>query len=135
VRNELDSIVDGFIAEHVHSVEQLEVLLLLERSCPKAWNAEQVATEIRTSRSSAQVRLEDLTARGLLVVHDPDDPSGVAYRYGPVSSELADMVVRLGSEYGERRFSVIRAIFAKPPERVSAMRAFADAFRLRKKGP
>jgi hypothetical protein len=120
--------VERFIAEHIHSVEQLEVLLLLQGSCPQPWDAERVARELRTSRQSAASRLDDLRARRLLSSNDGSN----AFFYAPASPELDRDVVSLRAAYAERRIAVINAIFAKPSERFDAMRQFADAFRIRK---
>ena len=51
------------IADHIDSVEQLEILLLLYQHPERAWTAEAVARELRDLALSAGDRLEDL-ARG-----------------------------------------------------------------------
>lgn len=124
-----DEEVERFIADHIHSVEQLEVLLLLERTSAREWTAESVCAELRTSVASAALRLDDLTARGLLTRRDGPPPS---YMYDPVSPELRGLVRALGATYAERRLAVINMIFSKPTEKFEAMRAFANAFRIRR---
>lgn len=112
-----------FIREHIHSVEQLEVLLLL-RATGREWTALAVSQEIRTERSSAEARLKDLESRGFLT------RSGEGYAYKPKTEELGQKVSALASAYAERRYTVINQIFSNPVDRI---RTFAEAFELRKK--
>jgi hypothetical protein len=122
--------VERFIAEHIHSVEQIEVLLLVQRTAPREWTAPQIAAELRTGIPSAASRLADLTARRMLGTLERAEPT---YVYAP-TPELDRSVRALRLAYAERRVAVINAIFAKPAATVEAMRAFAAAFRLRNGG-
>jgi hypothetical protein len=124
VNNGVADHVRAFIAAHVNSVEQVEVLILLLRSPQKSWTPKEVADELRTSPDSALDRLEDLTKRGCLV-RDADQ----RYRYGPKDAELSRVTSDLAVAYEERRYTIIQMIFSKP---VDHIRTFANAFRLRK---
>jgi predicted DNA-binding transcriptional regulator len=121
---ELPEAVRRFILEHVESVEQLEILLLLLRRPGEAWSAEGVARELRISELSAGERLEDLNRDGLVV----QVQEGVAghYRYGTRDGPLDEAVRGLASAYAERRVTVINLIFSKPTDKI---RTFANAFR------
>ncbi len=118
--------VQRFIAENVHSVEQLEVLLLLHRSASRCWSADDVSRELRIDALSAAGRLADLCERRLLV--EVASPEG-AYRFEPGTQAQARVVSSLAADYAVRRVSVITLIFSKP---VDTIRSFADAFRIRK---
>ena len=118
--------VAQFVAEHIHSLEQLEVLLLLRASAPREWDGATIARELRFDPGSAAKRLADLAARGLATAID--EAKGT-YRYEPVPPEQDDLVRRLAEAYDQRRVSVITLIFSKPSDTI---RSFADAFRLRK---
>jgi hypothetical protein len=118
--------VQRFIAANVHSVEQLEVLLLLHRDATRAWSADEVARELRIDAGSAEGRLADLCMRRLLV--ETSAPA-LAYRFEPATQALGRVVSSLATLYAERRVSVITLIFAKPTDTI---RSFADAFRVRK---
>jgi hypothetical protein len=128
-RGAVDEEVFRFIAEQIHSVEQLEVLLLLQRTSPETWTVERVATALRTSSVSAASRLEDLTARELVLVTDGPEPT---YRYAPSTEEMMRTIVAVGETYAERPLTIINLIFAKPPEQARAMRALVEAYRARK---
>lgn len=115
-----------FIFEHIHSVEQLEILLLLRSRGEQDWSATEVSDQIRTGPDSAAARLEDLRSRGLIAASGGSQPR---YRYQPRTPELERAVTALAAAYGELRYTVINQIFSKPLDKI---RVFADAFRFRK---
>jgi predicted ArsR family transcriptional regulator len=117
--------VQRFISTHIDSIEKLEVLLLMRARAEREWTARDVSQELRITESSAVARLEDLTARRLLVSRG----NPPAYRFSPASSEDAQAVSELQDTYSTRRVSVISFIFSKPLDKV---RGFADAFRLKR---
>ncbi len=119
-----DTIV-RFLNQHIDSVEQLEVLLLLHRAGESAWTAEMVAAALYTQPASAARRLAALRDHRLIELASPEPPS---YRYVLDSSEAGEMISTLADTYRERRVAVVTAIASKPMENV---RAFSDAFRLR----
>lgn len=123
--SEIPTAVRDLIHQHIDSVEQLEVLLLLHDHGDRDWSAEDVSQELRTNQESTAARLADLTARGLVAEGATRD----VYRYAPRTHDINAAVAGLAREYSVRRVSVITLIFAKPLDRI---RSFADAFRLRR---
>lgn len=118
--------VKRFITEHINSVFQLEVLLLLYNQRAREWGAEEVDAELGIGTEEAGRQLADLHARGLLKVKE--SPHSL-YRYGPETDELDSAVSGLAKAYSERRINVLSLIFSKDVDKV---RLFAEAFRLRK---
>jgi hypothetical protein len=118
--------VQAFIAEHITSVAQLELLLLLRSRASDELDADEVARTLYTSPDMMAVQLAELEGHGLLVSRMD---STRVYRYQPRSAELKTTVSHLAEMYKERRVSVISAIYAGPVDRV---RTFADAFKLRR---
>ena len=118
--------VRQFLLQCIDSVEQLEVLLLLHRMSEQRWSAEAVAQVLYSNPDSIAHRLAGLHSNGLLAVTESS-----SYRYQPKSTALDETVTLLANTYRERRVAVITIIASKPMENV---RAFSDAFRLRKKG-
>jgi hypothetical protein len=114
-----------FIHEHIHSVLQLEMLLLM-RENGDDWTPERVVRELRVTEQSAELRLEDLHLRGLL---GPGTTPG-SYRYAPATPALMTLTEGLAELYGEARYTVINLIFS---EQGDSARSLAEAFRLRKK--
>lgn len=137
--------VVAFLDEHIHSVEQLEILLLLRRTAPQAWSGETVSAHLRGNAGSAEARLSDLHQRGLIERQVDAAATGTRgaaaseagralYFRSPSAPEagqasLAATLERLEEAYATRRTRIIEIIFTKPP---TALREFADAFRLRR---
>ena len=118
--------IEQFINDRINSVEQLEVLLLLRASPEKEWSAGEVSQKLYIQPDSAARRLADLHAGGLLVV---SEAAGSLYRYGPRTSDLESVADGLAEAYKIRPVSIINLIFSRPRDQI---RAFADAFRIRK---
>jgi predicted ArsR family transcriptional regulator len=127
--------IKAFIAEHIDSVMQLEVLLLLLKEPQRSFSGGDLARELRIDPAWANNQLIDLAARGLLVQDAAGAGGGGAegvepkYRYQTRTPELHRAVTGLAQEYADRRVSVISLIFSKPVDKI---RSFADAFRIRK---
>ena len=123
--------VRGFIATHVASVVQLESLLLLAADAAREWTADHVASSLRIDPVWASSQMEALVHQGL-AARNGDAPH--RYRYAPHDEPTRAAVDALAKAYVERRVTVISLIFSRPaePTRPDSVRAFADAFRLRK---
>ncbi len=124
--NGLADNVREFIIEHIDSVEQVEILLLLRQKTGRTWTAESMARELRIAVSSAATRLADLKKLGLVLLVEGTPGE---YRYAPRTPALDETVRGLSEAYSERRVTVINLIFSKPIDKI---RTFADAFRLRR---
>lgn len=114
-----------FIEQHIHSVLQLEILLLL-RERGGQWSPTNVAEELRITEQSAEFRLRDLHLRKLASY----DPSADAYSYSPKTERLGLLVDDLAVSYATMRYTVINLIFSVPGD---SARTLAEAFRFRKK--
>ncbi|MGH3995690.1 MAG: hypothetical protein ACRDSN_24880 [Pseudonocardiaceae bacterium] len=117
--------VHSFLYQNIDSVEQLEVLLLLWQSPARGWSAEEVARALYSHPSSVVRRLTMLLGQELLREMEPG-----CYQYSPRTEAQHRAVARVAETYRERRVAVITLIASKPVENV---RAFSDAFRLRRK--
>jgi hypothetical protein len=116
--------VRGFIASHIVSVAQLEVLLMLRAAGDKEWTAPEMARALVAQSEATAEWLEDLRQRGLA------SESKGKYRYTPANDDLDRIVDELAESYAKYRVAVIGLIFARPSERITL---FADAFRIRKR--
>lgn len=121
--NEIPEEVNRFITNHINSIEQLEVLLLLFNNANREWDANEVSRELRISSESAAARFEDLRSRGLLYTNKKTGK----YQYYPQNSDLDRAVNRLDRAYKEHRVTLINLIFSKPIDKI---RTFADAFKI-----
>jgi DNA-binding MarR family transcriptional regulator len=113
--------VKALVGEHIVSVEQLEVLLLLRESADQDWTPAQVNDQIKSSVGSVTERLANLESRGFL------RRQADRYQYDRTNPNDA-AVAELAVAYSERRFSIIDLIFSKPTDK---LRVFARAFKIR----
>ena len=113
-----------FIRRDIHSVLQLEILLLI-RERGGQWTSPSVAHELRITDQSASLHLRDLLLRGLL-----GSPSDGVYAFAPKTPELQGLVDELAVCYAATRYTVINLIFSEPGD---SARTLAEAFRFRKK--
>ena len=118
--------VRQFITDHIDSVMQLEVLLLVAAQPAQAWTPADLAAQLRIDPAWVEAELRGMAARGLLHVTENTPPT---FRYEPRSSDLVEAIDELARAYADRRVTVIGLIFSKP---VDKLRSFADAFRIRK---
>ncbi len=122
--NGLPADVHRFLHDHIESVEQLEVLLLLSRTPERGWSVAAVAETLYSHPSSIKLRLARLLGQGLLREIEEG-----CYKYSPHTVEMHTTVQRVAECYHERRVAVITLIASKPLDNV---RAFSDAFRIRR---
>lgn len=121
--------VRRFIADHIHSVESLEILLLLFAASAKESSPLEVSRTLYTSLESATARLHELHQAQLLVATDSTETP--KFRFNTECPDAA-VLTDLEKVYKARRVSVISFIYSKPTD---PLRAFSDAFRLRKDEP
>ena len=118
--------VKAFIAAHIESVLQLEILLLLHSQRDRQWTAGDVAQELRIDPIWASSMLAGLSDAGVLSASATAPPT---FQYQPRSVEIDRAVDELAGAYATRRVTIIGLIFSKPLDNI---RSFADAFRIRK---
>lgn len=123
--NDLPVEVRDLIARHLETMEHVDALLVLHRAPDRGWTADEVATELRIAPKGLVKTLADLEKSGLV---ERDAAREGAYRYAPATSLLARSVEALLQAYNQRPVTLVKAIYSRPP---SAVRSFADAFRLR----
>jgi hypothetical protein len=122
---ELSTDIKEFIADYVHSVIRLEVLLLLTEDREKAWSADAVEHKLNLPPQSAKAHLDELLSQGLLV---PANGAQIdRYRYSPSSDNLDRTVGRLSRAYATQRIAVLTLIFANPVDKI---RLFTETFRM-----
>src|SRR6218665_1273339 len=116
--------IRDFIARYVQSVEQLEIMLLLQRDANTTWTVASTYDVILSTPASVERWLNELAAQGLLT---REATTPVTYRYA-APPEIADEVRALVQFYKTTPVRVIEAVY-KP--RIDAAQSFADAFKLK----
>jgi len=124
--DEIPADVSQFITDHLNSVAELEVLLLVRSDPGRCWSAADISKVLCTPVEMVTEQMVGLQTRGLILAIAGSEPQ---YQYQPRTPELDQVVASLSEIYKARRVTVITLIYSKPVERV---RTFADAFRLRK---
>ena len=111
----------AFIREHIVSVEQIAVLLLVSDDQSRTFDEESIRAALTSSTRSIRERLAVLRRQGLIEVTEDG-----RFRYR--SDARKDRFVReLREEFARRPVSVIELIFSG---RDDALESFSDAFRL-----
>jgi hypothetical protein len=121
--------IKEFIVGKIHSVAQLEGLLLLRRDPLVEWGAEALAGRLYISQGETAEVLSHLHREGLLAL-TRDSPA--TYKYQPDSPEAVSLVDRLAEVYAKYLVAVTHLIHSTAPPKVQK---FADAFRIRKGAP
>jgi hypothetical protein len=117
--------VARFIATHVQTLEQLEVLLLMMHSPDRWWDAHAIAGAVGILEDTARRILDRLAARNLLAIRITGD---VRYQFQPGESSLAEAARLTADTYRTNRLGVLQLV---TEARRRSLRAFADAFRIR----
>lgn len=118
-----------FLDSNVESIDQLEILRVLGEDPSREWAAAAIAREIQAPAAATSAHLAALRARGLLAAETRG--SDLVCRHGPTGADLVDPLLRVLQLYRERPVSMIKHVYARAGD---PLRAFADAFRLRKEG-
>ena len=116
--------VDRFILDEIDSVPHLEALLLLWRHAPKPCSAAQIAEQLYIPRAQGAAIVEDLQRRGLIA-----RASGFEFFYDTSDEQRNCLLAAVEESYRRELIRISGIIHSKASP---GIRAFADAFRLRK---
>jgi hypothetical protein len=106
----------------LRSVWALEVLLLLRGQRERAFSADDIVRETRSSETAAADALTVLVAAALIA-----EESG-RYWYRPANPRLETLAAAFEALYAAKPATVIKAILTAPHDR---LRTFSDAFKLK----
>ncbi len=115
--------VQRFVATHITSLDQLEVLLLVSSLPDREWSADAVYRVVLSNPVIVAERLTGFVRAGLLVC--AGDPP--LFRYGPSTDEKAKQIAALGALYKTARHKIIELIY-KPAD---PLKHFSDAFKFK----
>ena len=96
----------------------------MSRQRTRAWNADELNRELRSSASLVAQILSKLERVGLVT-----EAGGGGYRYAPQTPELERVVAQLEQTYAARPLEIVRQIVAAPNEKIQTL---ADAFKVKK---
>jgi hypothetical protein len=118
--------IEQFIAQHIESLAELEMLLVMRREPERAWSGDDLSRELYVTPDVCAGIISELERRGFV---RRDASNDKLYRYQSGSAEMDRLIDQLATLYQERRVAVITQIYSKP---VKNVQTFADAFRLRR---
>jgi hypothetical protein len=124
--NDFPAEIEQFIGQHIESLAQLELLLLLRQGSARSWSSFDLARQLYVTPDVCTGIVADLERRGF-VLRDAADNSLIRYRSG--GAEFDQLIDQLAVLYHQRRVAVITLIYSKPIKKVQT---FADAFRIRR---
>jgi hypothetical protein len=116
--------VDYFVLNEIESVPHLEALLLLWRTAPQQLSASQIAEQLYVSEAQGGTIAEDLCRRGLIVCTDAQ-----GFFYDTSDQQRNRLLDAVDETYRRELIRISGIIHSKASPSV---RAFANAFRLRK---
>ncbi|HEY2586591.1 MAG TPA: hypothetical protein VGI81_12580 [Tepidisphaeraceae bacterium] len=117
--------VRQFLVDHVDSVMQLELILLLRGDPGRLWSGRDIVAELRVDAEWIESQLDELCRRRILLCYTGREPR---YQFKPADPGAIRAVKALAALYATHRVSIIGMIFSTPVDR---LHNFADAFRLR----
>lgn len=119
---ELSPAIKQFIARHIESLAQLEVLFYIRQTPGRPVQPQELANTLALTAEMSSAILADLARRGFAIKQD----AGFSYQ---VAGEVDSVIELLADAYRTRRIAVTSEIYSKPLEKV---KTFAEAFRLRR---
>jgi hypothetical protein len=124
--------VQRLLEDRLVGLEDLELLLLFCRESERSWTADAAGPLLGIPAGSLAPAFERLHAHQLIM---PVAKGSAGYRFQPSTPALRATCERLRDLYTEDRFRIVGLMSQLAFERIrrSAARAFADAFRVRKK--
>jgi DNA-binding MarR family transcriptional regulator len=116
--------VDRFILDEIDSVPHLEALLLLWRNAPKQCSTALIAEQLYITPAQGTAITEDLHRRGLI-----ERAPGTEFFYDTSDEQRNQLLAAVEESYRRELIRISGIIHSKASP---GIRAFADAFRLRK---
>jgi DNA-binding MarR family transcriptional regulator len=124
--NDFPAEIEQFLAQHIESLAQLELLLYLRSHPDRGWTCQDLSKQLYIAPDVCTSIVADLERRGFIL---RDAANSDLYRYRSTGVATDQLIDQLADLYQQRRVAVITQIYSRP---VKNVQTFADAFRLRK---
>jgi DNA-binding MarR family transcriptional regulator len=115
--------VRRFLAASIDKVEELEMLLLVQRAPDRYWDADAIADHLGLRPSDVARSLEALAGKNFLDVRLGET---IKYRYGPMTSVQRDALRQIQELWRDQRQQIVAQVASKR----QALTDFSDAFRI-----
>ena len=124
--SDLPPLVRVFMADHIRTLAELQLLITCMDSDDRWWDATAAARELGISTLAARHALDHLASRNLFDIRITGD---VRYQFHPGTEELRDAAQILFDTYRANPVAVVNLVAGASHR---SIRDFADAFRIRK---
>lgn len=104
--------VDALLAASLSTMVHVELVLLLHRTAPAAWNAVESAAELHTSRLLVERAFEDLERARLAASVEGASPR--TWHLDPHDDRLLAAIAELRELYDRRPVTLIKALYHRP---------------------
>jgi hypothetical protein len=118
--------VVAFVTEHIRTLSELQLLMLLIQSSDRWWDAGSLAHESGLTIRDASKALDHFGSHNLLDIRITGD---VRYQYRPGTKELRDGAEACAAAYRSQPLGLARLVTGPS---AASVRDFADAFRVRR---
>ena len=115
----------AFVADHLRSLDELQLFISVVQSPHRWWDVTTAARELGITATTARRGLDALAARNLLDIRITDD---VRYQFRPGTEALRSAAIATEEAYRMNPLAVVQLV-AQTGRR--GLRDFADAFRIR----
>jgi hypothetical protein len=119
--------ITQFIIKYIHSVHELEILLLLNDDARKEWGTAAIGTSLQIDPAVVEVVIESLESSRLVLYRDTSGER--LYRTDPANTANVATLKELRKWYSSHRVRILTMIYAKPMNKIQTV---ADAFRFLK---
>jgi hypothetical protein len=110
--------LQSLLHAHIDSIDQLEILLWLYRHSNESWSASSVASALHLPTGVTEEALQVLGKGGFLGVTVAAE--GLLFFYRPASTELEELMGRLGEVYPQQRIAIMKLLTAGAISRLKA---------------
>lgn len=122
----LPPVVVEFAAQHLRTLEQLQVLMTCVEGRDRWWDAGSMGRELGLGATAARQALDHLARGNLLDIRITGD---VRYQFNPGTAELEEAALACAAAYRTNPVAVVQLVAGSSRRSV---RDFADAFRIRR---
>ncbi len=121
------------LRERIEDYEQLDILRLLQSDRTAAWTVTDIAERLKLDEERIAAGLNKLE-KGELIIRSGRQGEPRKFSFAPASAELGLVVEQLIALYDVQPIEIVKHMSANAIERVrtAALRAFADAFVIRR---
>jgi len=123
--DEIPESVQRFLFEHIHSFEELEIVVLLNRDVTQRWTEESIAGQLKIAVNLVADALKAVRNRGIV---ETFTESGTVFHV--ISANYKAELSEVAAVYERHRLEIVMLMGRNAIERVrtGAVRTFADCF-------